>query len=105
LLVYANALHTPDPDLTTSYKIIKNVEFKVLGTYLLCRALAFQGRLYEAYTNVIADPSDEDLAVFTTGIYRGYGDSMPPPNESWNRYLKGNSTLLDSPLRYVDEYN
>lgn len=105
LFVYAQALHENDTDITAAYKIIKNVEFKVLGTYLLCRGLAFQGKLYEAYNNVIADPSDEDFALFTTGICRGYGDSMPPPDESWSEYLKGNNTLLDSPLRYVDEYN
>jgi hypothetical protein len=105
LLIYAEGLHEKETDLTAAYKVIKNVEFKVLGTYFLCRALAFQGKLYEAYNNVTADPSDQDLAIFTTGIYRGFGDSMAPPNKSWNTYTNGNKTLLDSPLSYVDEYN
>jgi hypothetical protein len=105
LLVYADALYLDDIDIPRAYKITKNVEFKVSGTYLLCRGLAFRGKLYESYSNIIPDPSDEDLAIFTTGIYRGFGDSMPPANESWQQYIKGNTSLLDSPLRYVDEFN
>lgn len=105
VLAYAQLLHERSPDPTTAYRMVKNIEVKAQSIYLIGRALAFHGKLYEAYNNIPSDMSDPETITLYTGVYRGYYESLPGGATPWLDYRESDQTASDRPIFYVPEHN
>jgi len=86
ILSHALALQNNKNDLEGSIGVIKNVPFKFVGYQRICRALAFNNRLYDAYENMPANISDTDISIFLWNILYGYSLDEENPGEEWNVY-------------------
>jgi hypothetical protein len=105
LLAYAELLRESPPDAAAAYRLIKNIEVKYPGIYLIGEGLAFRGKLYEAYNNIPMDMSDLEIIRLFTGVYRGYNASLNVSTTPWLGYRESHQTASDRPIFYVPEHN
>jgi len=102
-LAYANTLNNPKENLEGSFKIIKNLEQKILANQFIVRSLGFHAYLYEAKSQFPENISDGDYAILLREILYGYAEGKGELKETWREFQDGYPWFIKGWILYIDE--
>jgi len=95
-LAGALALRNKPQDVEEAFRVIKNVRFKQIGIWMICRGLAFNDEFYKAYKTIPENLGDDDIMGYFFEIYE-YCNGDETQSAFWkkaeeNRFI-GNERL------------
>jgi hypothetical protein len=63
------ALRNGPNDIDEAFRVIKNVRYKQIGIWMICRGLVYNDEFYKAYETIPENLSDDDIMGYYFEIY------------------------------------
>ena len=102
-LAYANTLYDPKENLEESFRIIKNLQLKILANQFIVRSLGFHFYLYEAKSRFPENISDGDQAILLSEILYGYAEGKGELDDKWSEFQENYLWNVTKWIIYLDE--
>lgn len=106
-LAGALAFRDKPGDMEAANKRIKNVQYKYFGMGLIARALAVNGKTFEALDYITRNTSAAGNADFAMNILYGYNlrNGSLQEKSAWKTYSQNHAWIFNRPITYADEDN
>jgi hypothetical protein len=102
-LAYANTLYDPKGNVEESFRIIKNLQQKILANQFIVRSLGFHAYLYEAKSRFPENISDGDRAILFSEILYGYAEGKGELDDKWSKFQENYLWRITRWIFYIDE--
>ncbi|RPA66749.1 ATP-binding protein [Cyclobacteriaceae bacterium YHN15] len=102
-LAYANTLFDPKGNVEESFRIIKNLQQKILANQFIIRSLGFHANLYEAKSRFPENISDGDRAILFSEILYGYAEGKGELDDKWSKFQENYLWNITRWIFYIDE--
>ncbi|WP_194977076.1 nSTAND1 domain-containing NTPase [Aquiflexum lacus] len=102
-LAYANTFYDPKGNVDESFRIIKNLQQKILANQFIVRSLGFHAYLYEAKSRFPENISDGDQAILLSEILYGYAEGKGELNDKWSKFQENYLWNITRWIFYIDE--
>jgi hypothetical protein len=89
--------------LEESFRIIKNLQLKILANQFIVRSLGFHFYLYEAKSRFPENISDGDQAILLSEILYGYAEGKGELEDKWSEFQENYLWNVTKWIIYLDE--
>jgi hypothetical protein len=100
LIAAALAFRNNSGDVDLAFKVIKNERLKSVGIWWISRGYAFNNQLYNGYSAIPDNLSDDDILGYLFEVYHDYNRYNRPESPYWQKWEKIGDNL-DSRINYI----